>query len=307
MGHILRGIAFTLTSAIGFCGPVAPAHLDRMVRDAKLIVVARVAQGSQSGPLVSVTLEVQRTLKGDAPSSMVSVSIAVSDEFSATRSLKDLQGMWFFSGDAAGNNTLLPAMYGSVPLEFSILPALPRLPPSWAGLDTASPTERVLRELSAALETNPAWPLLAEFVSQSSTEPASTLRSVYRRMQASSSQVVSAAGLAGLLRSGDVQGLEGLTAQLSRGPLPGRRTLDGASRLSVLEWEPSRASSPGRVGRGRIAGTAPARLRGLRTPEHPLQGVDSILDRTAGQRRPQRALRRNSRLGILRKLGLVSE
>ena len=146
--------------------------------------------------------------------------------------------MWFLSGGASGNDTLLPALYGSVPLEFSILPALPSLPLTWAGLDTASPAERVLRELAAALETNPTFPLLAEVVSQSSTEPASPLRSVYRRMQASSSQVVSAAGLAGLLRSGDVQGLEGLTAQLARGPLPAGGPLMGQAVCQYLNGNP---------------------------------------------------------------------
>ena len=212
MRHILRAIAFTLIPVIGLCNPMGLAHLDRMIRDAKLIVVARVAEGGQSGKLASVTLEVQRTLKGQAPSSMVSASLEVSEPDSAARNLKGWQGLWFLSEDGR----LLPAVSGSVLLGLSILPALPNLPASWAGPDSASPTEKVLRELAAALETGSTFPLLAEVVSQSSTEPASTLRSVYRRMQASSSQVVSAAGLAGLLRSGDVQGLEGLTAKLDR-------------------------------------------------------------------------------------------
>ena len=234
MRHILRAIAFTLIPVIGLCNPMGLAHLDRMIRDAKLIVVARVAEGGQSGKLASVTLEVQRTLKGQAPSGMVSASLEVSEQDSATRNLKGWQGIWFLSEDGR----LLPAVSGSVLLGLSILPALPNLPASWAGPDSASPTEKVLRELSAALETNPAFPLLAEVVSQSSTEPASTLRSVYRRMQASSSQVVSAAGLAGLLRSGDVQGLEGLTAQLARGPLPAGGPLMGQAVCQYLNGNP---------------------------------------------------------------------
>ena len=210
MRYILRAIALVWAPTIGCCGPIGLAQLDRIIRDAKLIVVASVAQGSQSGPLAAITLDVQRALKGQAPAGIVSATIAIPDKFGATRSLKGLQGIWFLSEDVKGDYRVLPAMTGSVPLDFMILPALPSLPASWAGSDSASPTERVLRELAAALENNPSFPLMGEFVSQSSTEPASILRSVYRRMQTSTSPVVSAAGLAGLLRSGDAQALTSL-------------------------------------------------------------------------------------------------
>lgn len=132
-----------------------------------------------------------------------------------------MQGIWFCAAGVAGNHRLLPAMIGSVPLDFSVLPALPSLPSSWAPPASATPAEKVMRELAAALESVPAGsPLWAEFLSQTPAEPASSLRSLYRRMQESSSPVVSTAGLAGLLRSGDVQALSSLTAHLGRGPLP---------------------------------------------------------------------------------------
>ena len=219
--RIITGVvALSLAPVIGTSGPIGLAQLDRMVRDAKLIVVARVVHGGQAGTLASLTLEVQRTLKGHVSLVLVNASIAIPEEFATNKNLIGLQGMWFLSDDGRGGNRVLPAMIGAVPLQLAILPSLPDLPQSWVGPENASPTEGVLREIAAALEINPGF-LQTEFISQSvSSESASSLRRVYRRMEASPSPVVAAAGVAGLLRSGDVQGLQSLASLLERGPLP---------------------------------------------------------------------------------------
>jgi hypothetical protein len=233
VAKILLVSILALVPMITFCGPMGLANLDRMVRDAKLIVVARVVQGSQSGKFASFTLEVQRTLKGEPPSSTVSAFIEVMD--TGNINLKGWQGLWFIAEDGR----LLPATSGSVLIVFCRLPALPELPAAWAAPNTASPTERVLRELSASLEAEEGYPFLAEILSQkSATEPAASLRALYRRMQASPSLVVAGAGVAGLLRSGDVGGLRSLPALLEKGPLP-PGPLVGASVCEYLNGNPS--------------------------------------------------------------------
>ncbi len=227
-----------LLPVIGTSGPIGLAQLDRMVRDAKLIVIARVVQGGQTGTLASLTLEVQRTLKGPVSSVLVNASVAIPEEFVTNKNLVGLQGMWFLADDGRGGNRVLPAMIGAVPLQLAILPSLADLPQSCVGPENASPAEGVLREIAAALEITPGF-LQAEFISQSvSSESASSLRRVYRRMEASRSQVVAAAGVAGLLRSGDLQGLQSLSALLERGPLPSGGPLMGQAVCEYFNGNP---------------------------------------------------------------------
>jgi hypothetical protein len=214
----LRIFACTcLASAAGLAGPIGLASLERLVQEATMIVVAEVAQRAQSGRSASVMLEVQRTLKGPGRARVLTAGIEVSSEFAMRRNLKGLQGIWFLS---ARNGTLsvLPAILGSVPLEFLILPALPDLPLSWTPSAPATPMEKVLCELAAALEINgDAGPgLSANFLSQTPAGPATSLRRLYRRMLESSSAPVSSAGLSGLIRSGDVEGLVSLESKLTQ-------------------------------------------------------------------------------------------
>jgi hypothetical protein len=133
----------------------------------------------------------------------------VSNEFPVTRSLVGTQGLWFLSaGDKPEVYRILPIMSGSVPFEMTILPTLPSLPPNWrAPSQSAAPLELVLRELAAYLEVNTGSVLGGEFLSQVAASPGSELARLYTQMTTSSSPVVLSAGIAGLIRSGDVTGL----------------------------------------------------------------------------------------------------
>jgi hypothetical protein len=250
-----------------------------LIEQATVIVVATVAQGSQSGPSASVVLEVKRTLKGSGALGVLTAEITVSNEFAASRDLKGLRGLWFLSDAAGGPYRVLPAMVGSVPLEFAILPAMAELPPSWVAVPSATATERVLRELSAAVESKDKTTgvLSGEFLSQIPVEPASSLRELYRRMLTSPAPIVSLAGLAGLVRSGDVEGLVNLKsrlAQLTEG-LPG-------SSLAQAVCEYFNGNSKGLALLAEFAGTAQPvpRLRecaAFRAAQHPLSGINPVL------------------------------
>jgi len=129
------------------------ARLDRLIDQSSLIVVGTVAQGAQSGRSISVVIEVWRTLKGPAGAGILNAEMTTSNEFAMSRSLKGIQGLWFLAETEGGRSyRVLPVMVGSVPFDMALLPALANLPPSWAPASSDSPTGKVLRELSAALE-----------------------------------------------------------------------------------------------------------------------------------------------------------
>lgn len=217
--HLLKIIALlTMFIVQASAGPVGLARLDRLVEQASAIVVARSLQGSQSGSIASVVLEVDRTLKGSIAPGVIAVEITTSEEFASRRDLGGLRGIWFLSADPGGKIRVLPAMLGSVPLEFFILPSLPSLPASWKAADPATPIENVLRELAAALEQNGAssFPFAAEFLVQLPADSGPTLKGLYTRMSTSLSAAVSSAGLAGLIKSGDASALGLAKASLAQ-------------------------------------------------------------------------------------------
>lgn len=149
-------------------GPIGLARIGPLVERADLIIVGEAAQGYQSGTNAAVVLNVLRTLKGAPRTSTVSASITVSEEFSASRELRGMKGLWFLREEGGGGYRLMPVMMGSIPLEYAILPALASLPGSWAGASSAGPLDRVLRELAAAsVEAAPAVsPLILELLAQ---------------------------------------------------------------------------------------------------------------------------------------------
>lgn len=223
---------------VGVAGPISPASLDKLVNDAKVIAVAKVASGSQSATSRSlVLLDVQRTLKGSVSSGLLSVEINAPAEFAVSRNLVGLQGIWFLVDGTDGIYRILPAMVGSVPLEWSILPALTDLPVTWASGPSAAPMERVLREVAADMEVKGEsnWPFAFDFLSQIPATPASSVRGLYQRMLTSPVNTVSLAGLAGLLRSGDVAALASLRQKLTLPEVTGGRA-GAALAQAVCEY-----------------------------------------------------------------------
>ena len=217
--HLLRLlICAAALAVVASAGPVGLVDLNRVLDRSSIVVVASVAEGGQAGTTASVVLEVLRTLKGSIGAGVLTAEISVSSEFAARRPLAGLQAIWFLAADGPGAYRVLPAMVGSVPLEHTLLPALKELPSSWAPPASATPLEKLLRELAASVEAkgDSLAGLTSEYLCQVPAAPASSLSGLYRRMLSSSAPAVSSAGLAGLIRSGDVEGLATLKSKLSQ-------------------------------------------------------------------------------------------
>lgn len=148
----------------------------------------------------------------------MTAEITVSNNYAARKSLAGLQAIWFLVDAGKGPYRVLPAMYGAVPLEATLLPVLNEMPSSWAPPASATPLEKLLRELAAVVEAkgDGLAGLTSEYLCQIPAAPASSLSNLYRRMLSSSATAVSSAGLAGLIRSGEVEGLSVLKSKLSQ-------------------------------------------------------------------------------------------
>jgi hypothetical protein len=206
-------IVLMMIASVAYGGPIGMANLGRLIEGADLIVVGAVTEGNLSGRDGSVVLQPIRFLKGATTSPTLAVNIVESDGIQTARSLKGMHGIWFLKARTSfGTYELLPVMQGSVPVEWTILPAVEQLPSSWATGKAAGPADRVFRELVALLDSGvTSTGFASEFLSQFSDESTPGLKTTYGQMLTSPKAELSAAGMAGLLRAGDVSALSALT------------------------------------------------------------------------------------------------
>ncbi len=196
-------------------GPSAPASIQALADQADLVTVATVLASSQSGNLVSFTLQLDRVLKGGASEgSTIFVQWESGPNLPAVQEkwLVNLRGLWFLRELTSGRWKALPTVLGSALFmdAFFSIPVGP-IVNAFSYSPTAPVIDKVISELGAATEQQNASAPGGSFRVLAGLQGVKSplIASMYQRFSESASPNLRALGLAGLLRLGE-------TAALSR-------------------------------------------------------------------------------------------
>lgn len=237
----------------------APVSLSSLASKADLVVVANVLGTLQQGWDTSVTLEVDRVLKGTAiPGSTVTLQYQISttiplDAINFPRVddkwARGLHGLWFLKKTEGGGWTLLPTTAGpSIPFEdlFVPLPAGP-LSADFSYSPSDDVMDKIARELGAALDKHvargPAF-LVLERLGKTNSPGVLWL---YRRLIGSPEPALRVMGWAGILRLGDLSALAHIEQELPRLSEPVDFEPASLAIGDVLDADPSVVEALGRI------------------------------------------------------------
>lgn len=200
-------------------GPAMPVGFTRLANDADLVVVASVVGTLQQGWVSTVTLDIDRVLKGSAiPGSSVVVQRQVPTSIALNainfprvddKWAKGLRGLWFLKKTEAGAWELLPTTAGpDVPFNHVFVPVPAGVLSSDFSYSPADAViDKIARELGAALEKH-AMPdpcfTVFEPLSKANTPGVIWL---YDRLAKSPEAALRVMGWAGKLRLGDLSAL----------------------------------------------------------------------------------------------------
>ena len=215
----LRRVPLFLITGLGYGWLVSPQSLVDLDHRADLIVVASASGDIQTGPPVAnFDLHIDRVLKGDPAIAgrAISVSWARSSNGMSRPGIHFPaagNGLWFLRRSSNGW-LLLPVLQGALSLgdTFFAVPSGPILS-AYAYQSTASLSDKVASELSAAIESNTVsrfqWSFLQSGILDELNSP--VVRLLYQRMSMSSSPQHRVLGLGGLIRRGSAPALQSAT------------------------------------------------------------------------------------------------
>jgi hypothetical protein len=200
-------------SAAGFAGIVAPASLEQMAGSAETIVVAEAAGAVGIGTWLSVSLRVDRVLKGGADKGqLIEARWESTGRIGAAKRLEGRRGLWFLSASASGQQSVMATIHGSsedvadlfFPAVAGPLPTAFSYDPSDALLD------RLLLEVCAgAADVTGDKASIDEhrFLGALYGLDSAAARRCYDTLAVSPARHIRSMGLAGLIRLGDVVAL----------------------------------------------------------------------------------------------------
>jgi len=211
-------VAMLLTAPIGSATLIAPRSLTDLTAGADSIVVGTAMRVSQGGNGVSLTLAIDRVLKGDVGmngtiASVLWVITPADAAQAVTPTAASGPGIWFLQR-ASGGWTLLPVMQGSVPLSTSYFPVPPGPLVAAYAYGAASPlADKLACELGSAIESaNGSYSIQMRTLHYGLLDQlgSSYVPVLYQRLAASASPAQRLLGLAGLIRGGSSGALVGL-------------------------------------------------------------------------------------------------
>jgi HEAT repeats len=186
----------------------APASLDKLVAASDDIVVGKIIDGASSGVTVSLSLEVERALKGPLATGAIVGASGAASQAVMTHPVAQERGIFFLSAASGGILRVVPPLNGYLTDERSTFIPLPS-----SGYEVqpgTSPKEQVMLEVLGALESGRmvqpggTIDLLGEF----HADPSSNVRLVFQRwMTGSSSSRLTAIALRALVAEGDIGAL----------------------------------------------------------------------------------------------------
>ncbi len=217
-----------LTTSLLQGGLVAPMSLLDLENAADAIVVGSVTNTTQLGSIINFNIQVARVVKGDT--SLAGLPLPVSwtlpggllgaNGTSASSTPPAETGLWFLERSSSRGWLLLPVMQGGIPLNNTFFPnASGAIPSAYAYSSTASLSDKVASELSAAIENaqnDSNLPLhnLHYGILDALNSPVISL--LYQHLSASDSVQQQILGLSGLIRAGNSLALKTASASTAQ-------------------------------------------------------------------------------------------
>ena len=189
--------------------------MEELVSASGIIIVGSVPQGTVSGTTVTVSVHVERVLKGkSAPGAVVSAVGSLSQPWQ-TRAIGHDRAIFFLANASAGPMRLVPVTSGFVPDErWVYLPLPDATAPAASPATNSDAGERVLLEVLGGIEAGP-LKQIGGFIDPEPTyraSPTPAARAVFRRWLTSGSPSLTAIALRALLGEADPTSLSLLAA-----------------------------------------------------------------------------------------------
>jgi hypothetical protein len=208
---------------------------------ADAIVVGEIQSGQQNGRNISLSLSVDRSLKGDAPPGGV-LNISGSASSARNRDLKGAYGMFFLQKNGNSPWKLLPTAKGSLPFELNYF-ALPKNPAVTISIAATPSTvaDQIAIELANGLQGYTSQLQLYQLAASLDAMPDSAVTAtIAQSLRPSSDPELRCVALARLLRAGDSSALADVanmiqllpqltTSTLVKTAISGRRDSDPAA------------------------------------------------------------------------------
>jgi hypothetical protein len=216
MRHIST-IAWLLAALIGDIKGAAGAagQMPALVAGAENIVVGHIVSGEYAGQHYRLTIAVDRVLKGQlAPGAQISVGHTANDRGTLLDgTIEKEEGMFFLRQDGL-ERTIISVQSGGTGLRSTYFAATRTLAAGVDSVATASPTDRVIRELAGTAQPGCAPQCFVQFVSKVSAADSQFAAAAFRQWKASPLPMIRAFGLAGLIAAGDADAVVRFIAEL---------------------------------------------------------------------------------------------
>jgi hypothetical protein len=201
--------AVAITSINCWAGPAGFNSLTRLISRSSDIVVARVDTGVESNTEGDASLSVLRVIKGGLAGGQITIRLAAERNLTP-RSVKGVLGVWFLTRHSNLAYEIVPVTSGTTQLEMRILPAALELSTTWRTTRITSILEAITIELANASDARPgSMNLLGEeFLSQAVEGLAKESSELTLRLTQSPVDSVRIAALSGIIRAGELRGLQ---------------------------------------------------------------------------------------------------
>lgn len=211
----LAGVGLLCIAAVGLLpAPIAGTRsLDELVADSDSIVVGSVVQGKAAGTSVTVSVQVERSLKGNLATGAVLTATGIVGAPSPTRAISRERGIFFLANAGTGPMRLVPVTSGFVLDErFLFVPLPDASSPAAAPSASSSVRDRVLLEILGGVAAGP-LKQPGGFIDPESeyrVNPTPLVRSAFQAWLTSDSPELVASAMQALLPEGNPTALSGL-------------------------------------------------------------------------------------------------
>ncbi len=205
-----------------FAGPTSAVPIKKLSALADAIVVAEIVEGSVSGPIVAVSLQVERVLKGTVEKGRIVQATYESLSAPATplREFPRHRGLWFLNQSADGRWSLLPTVDGTVLRDGLYLSvAAGPLGPTFSYGPSDNALDKSILEMCAGVaDPGEGEPQLISVRFEGALFGADSpaVARCYNALADSSSTYVQALGLSGLIGRGDIAALRRARNELNK-------------------------------------------------------------------------------------------
>jgi hypothetical protein len=202
----IAGALFCLCAAALLPAPIGFKSVDQMLAASDVIVIGTIEQGTVSGTTMTISVQIERCLKGAYRPGAVVTATATLAAPSETHPVAHRRAM-FFLGNAPGPMRLIPVTAGAVPDERFIYLPLPNS--AVPAVASSSIKERVALEILAGIEGGPLKEPGGYIDPESAyaAAPTAAVRSVFYRWLHSDSPMLASLSLNVLLGAGHTSAL----------------------------------------------------------------------------------------------------